>query len=245
MTADHRGWWDGAIGAWSGMSTKEREASRMCKENSLVRADDHQLVTALRAGDEAAFTALVGRYQAPMLRLASLYVHSPAAMEEVVQETWVGLLRGIDQYEGRSSFKTWLFRILTNQAKRRGGKEKRCIPFSALAREELTTVDPAVDPDRFLAPDDEWAGHWATPLSEWRETPEDAIIAGETHAQVRCAINELPPAQRVVMTLRDVEGWSAAEACDTLGLSETNQRVLLHRARSKVRRAIEPYLAGR
>ncbi len=205
---------------------------------------DWSLIRALRTGEEAAFVALLDRYHASLVRLASLYVPNQAVAEEVVQETWVGVLRGIDQFEGRASFKTWLFRILVNQAKRRGAREARSVPFSALARPEAGGYEPAVDPDRFLPAGHDDAGHWAAELRDWRQTPEDVLLAHETRAEVRLAIADLPPGQRLVITMRDLEGWSADEVCNALTISETNQRVLLHRARSKVRRALERYLEG-
>lgn len=209
-----------------------------------LAAEDRHLVAALRAGDEAAFVALLERYQAPMVRLATLYVPDRAVAEDVVQETWIGVLRGIDGFEGRSSFKTWLFRILTNQAKRRGAREGRSVPFSALARAEAGGPDPAVEPERFLPRGDECAGHWAAELPEWRQTPEDRFVSAETHARAKAAIAVLPPAQREVITLRDVDGWTADEVCRALDLTQGNQRVLLHRARSKVRRALERDMEG-
>lgn len=223
------------------MSIDERLAARDQTVTDPA-ADDRLLVAALRAGEEAAFVALLDRYQAPMVRLAALYVPDRAIAEDVVQETWIGVLRGIDRFEGRSSFKTWLFRILTNQAKRRGAREGRSVPFSALARAEADGPDPAVEPERFLPPGDAWAGHWAAELPEWRQTPEDRFVAGETHARAKAAIAGLPPAQREVITLRDVDGWTAEEVCQALAVTPGNQRVLLHRARSKVRRALERYM---
>lgn len=205
---------------------------------------DWNLVCALRDGDEAAFAALLERYHAPLVRLAALYVPNLAVAEEVVQETWVGVLRGIDGFAGRASFKTWLCRILINQAKRRGAREGRSVPFSALVQAETEDDEAAVDPDRFLPPGHEDAGHWASQLRDWRETPEDVLLAQETRAHVQRAIADLPPGQRLVITMRDIEGWSAAEVCNALTLTETNQRVLLHRARSRVRRALECYLEG-
>ena len=205
---------------------------------------DRRLVAALRRGDDAAFAALLDRYHAPLVRLASLYVADPAVAEEVIQETWLGVLRGIDRFEGRSSFKTWLCRILTNLAKRRGAREARTVPFSALSRPGADGAGPAVDPGRFLPPGDAWAGHWAGDLRDWGRLPEEALLAQEALAHVRRAIAALPPNQRLVVTMRDVEGWTAGEVCGALAISEANQRVLLHRARSGVRRALERYLEG-
>ena len=194
---------------------------------------------ALRAGDEAAFLALVRRHHAAMVRVAQIYVGNRAIAEEVAQEAWVGALKGLERFEGRSSLKTWLFRIVTNLAKTRAVREGRTIPFSALRSPE-NVPEPALDPERFRPPDDpRWPGHWASKPQEW---PEEQLLAGETLRVVGVAIEALPPAQRAVITLRDVEGWSAEEVCNALELSETNQRVLLHRARSKVRHALEGHL---
>jgi RNA polymerase sigma-70 factor, ECF subfamily len=194
---------------------------------------------ALRAGDEEAFMALVRRHQAAMVRVAQIYVSRRDVAEEVVQEAWVGVLRGLDRFEGRSSFKTWLFRIVTNLAKTHAVREGRTIPFSALRTPE-SVPEAAVEPERFRTPHDpRWPGHWASKPAEW---PEEKLLAAETLARIEQAIETLPDSQRAVLTLRDVEGWSAEEVCNALELSETNQRVLLHRARSKVRNALERYL---
>jgi RNA polymerase sigma-70 factor (ECF subfamily) len=202
--------------------------------------DESALVEALRARDERAFTTLVDAYGAAMLRVAQTYVRSRSVAEEVVQEAWVGVLRGIDGFEGRSSLKTWIFRILTNIAKTRGKRESRTIPFSALEPDEAA---PSVDPDRFFRPGDPGpTDMWAAPPESWRARPEERLLATETRAMIDRAIEELPRAQRVVITLRDVEGFGAEDVCNVLEISETNQRVLLHRARSKVRAAIEDYL---
>jgi RNA polymerase sigma-70 factor, ECF subfamily len=205
----------------------------------VASADDRRIVAALIAGDEQAFAQLVERYHAPLLRLARAYVRSPSAAEEAVADTWVGVLRGLPSFEGRSSLKTWIFRILVNQAKTRGARESRSVPFSALQ----TETGPAVDADRFLPEDDPaYAGHWAVPPRRWDDLPEARLLSDETREQVLAAIDELPPTQREVITLRDVEGWSSAEVRQALDLTEANQRVLLHRARSKVRARLERYL---
>jgi RNA polymerase sigma-70 factor (ECF subfamily) len=175
----------------------------------------------------------VDKYGPSLLRLAQLYVSSRAVAEEVVQETWLAVLTGIERFEGRSSLKTWLFRILTNKAKTRGQREGRTLPFSSLASDG-DEDQTAVAVERFAR-----GGAWATPP---RGVPEERLLAGETRARVEQAISALPPNQRAVITLRDVEGLSAEEACNVLGISETNQRVLLHRARAKVRTALERYL---
>jgi RNA polymerase sigma-70 factor (ECF subfamily) len=199
---------------------------------------DARVVAALRRGDESAFAALIDRYNSPLVRLATTFVRDRSVAEEVVQETWLGVLQGIDRFEARSSLKTWIYRILTNKAKTRAERERRAVPFSSLGRDD----GPSVDPDRFFGPDDRWAGHWASPPRRWDEMPEERLLARETLDCLQGAIDELPATQRQVITLRDVEGWSADEVCDTLRLSEGNQRVLLHRARSKVRHALEAEL---
>ncbi len=205
-------------------------------------ADEERLRSALLAGDEAAFAELTRRYHSALLRLAMVYVHNRSVAEEVVQETWLGVLRGIDRFERRSSLKTWIFRILTNKAKTRAERERRTIPFSALGSVERAG-EPAVDPARFLdAAHPRWPGHWASPPQSWDEIPERRLLAKETLATIDAAIEGLPPVQRQVITLRDVAGCTAAEVCELLELSEVNQRVLLHRARSQVRAALERYL---
>jgi RNA polymerase sigma-70 factor, ECF subfamily len=205
-----------------------------------ISLEDVRLVEALKAGDESAFAELMREYNASLLRVARIYVTSHAVAEEVLQETWIGVLNGINRFESRSSLKTWIFRILTNLAKTRGQREGRTLPFSALTRPEAVP-EPAVDADRFLPPDhDRWPGHWAARPEPW---PEDKLLAAETRGVVERAIEELPPAQRAAISLRDIEGWSSEETCNALGVTETNQRVLLHRARSKVRRALEDYLS--
>jgi RNA polymerase sigma-70 factor, ECF subfamily len=208
----------------------------------LLFVSEAELVEALRTGDERAFMSLVAEYRASMLRVAQIYVPSRAVAEEVVQEAWVGVLTGLERFEGRSSLKTWIFRILTNIAKTRGERERRTLPLSALA-DPSRVPEPAVEPRRFLAPDDaSWPGHWASPPGSWSAIPDERLLADETRAVISDAIEQLPPSQRAVITLRDVQGWSADEVCNALAVSETNQRVLLHRARSKVRRALEAYL---
>jgi RNA polymerase sigma-70 factor, ECF subfamily len=201
---------------------------------------DEDLIAALRAGDESAFAELIDRHSPALLRVARTYVPSRAVAEEVVQETWIGVLRGIDGFEGRSSLKTWIFRILTNVAMRRGERESRSVPFSALAKAE-DTGEPSVDPDRFLPADHElFPGHWVIMPARW-PTPEEGLLAGETREVILRAIETLPKAQRTVIALRDIEGWGSDEVCEALEITAGNQRVLLHRARSTVRTAIEEY----
>jgi RNA polymerase sigma-70 factor, ECF subfamily len=202
---------------------------------------DAELVAALRAGDETAFMMLVERYQPQMLRIALMYVPSRAVAEEVVQEAWIGVLRGLDGFEGRSSLRTWIFRIVTNTAKTRGQRERRSVPFSSLWSPE--GEEPAVDPDRFLAADHaQWPGHWDAEPASWEGVPDDRLLSKEALGRIGAAIEGLPPNQREVIRMRDVLGWTSQEVCNALDVSETNQRVLLHRARAKVRRALESYL---
>jgi RNA polymerase sigma-70 factor, ECF subfamily len=182
---------------------------------------------------------LVDEYGPMLLRVARMYVPSTAVAEEVVQETWIGVLNGIDRFEGRSSLKTWIFRILANIAKTRGERERRSVPFSSAAR--AAAAEPSVDPDRFLPAGDERARAWAIGPIPW-PGPEESLLSGETREVILDAIEKLPPGQREVITLRDVDGWTSEEVRNALELSETNQRVLLHRARSKVRGAIERHL---
>jgi RNA polymerase sigma-70 factor, ECF subfamily len=204
--------------------------------------EELRLIDGLRSGEESAFVTLVDRYGASMLRLATSLVGSRAVGEEVVQETWLAVLQGIERFEGRASLKTWLFRILTNRAKTRGEREGRTVPFSALSDAAEDGEEPAVEPDRFFGPDHRWTGHWTDYPHRWDALPERRLLGRETESVIAAAIDELPPTQRTVITLRDVEGWSSEEVCNVLELSETNQRVLLHRARTKVRRALENYL---
>ncbi len=194
------------------------------------------LLDALRSGDESAFLLLVNRHQASMVRVATLYVGSRAAAEEVVQEAWLGVLEGLHLFEGRSSLKSWIFRILVNTAKARGVRESRSVPLSSLARSDED--EPAVSAERFQD-QGVWTGHWSQPPSQWSD---DRVASAELVALAREAIARLPRSQREVMTLRDVEGWDAPDVCELLQVSEANQRVLLHRARSEVRGYVEERL---
>jgi RNA polymerase sigma-70 factor (ECF subfamily) len=209
-------------------------------------SETEMLLDALRAGDETAFRDLVVRHQAAMVRVALAYVPSRAVAEEVVQETWLAVLEGLDRFEGRSSLKTWMFRILINRAKTRGVREHRSVPVSAFERTDRDEDDdgPAVDPDRFFRPDHRWGGHWAKAPERWSDLPADQLTGKETLTVVEETIRGLPVQQRRVISLRDVEGWTSEEVCDLLDLTEGNQRVLLHRARSRVRGALERHLAG-
>jgi RNA polymerase sigma-70 factor, ECF subfamily len=206
-------------------------------------ADDHALVERLRAGDEEAFMDLVERWSPSMLRVARMYVPSQAVAEDVVQETWLGVLTGIDRFEGRSSLRTWVFSILVNRARTRGERERRTVPFASLAREETEGDFSAVDADRFVR-DGAQLGAWAAPPVRWWEEPERALDSGEAVARIEAEIEKLPETQRLVITMRDVLGMSSQDVRSALDISETNQRVLLHRARSKVRAGLEDYYSN-
>ena len=204
---------------------------------------DGDLIDRLRSGDEAAYVCLVNTYSAPLRRLALAFVSSDAVAEEVVQETWLAVLTGIARFEGRSSIKTWIFKILTNRAKTRAIRERRTINFSEL-EDPWEPGHAAVDPARFLpASHPTWPGHWASPLEKWSASAEDAVVSREMMVVLQRGLESLPPAQRIVVALRDVHGWPAVEVCEVLGLSEANQRVLLHRGRSRLRGALEGYFA--
>ena len=187
---------------------------------------DGELLLRLRSGDERAFVSLVERYQEPMLRLAASFVPSRAVAEEVVQDTWLAVLRGLDGFEGRSSLKTWLFRILVNRARTTGTKEHRSVP--------VANPEPVVDPSRF-----DGSGGWADPPEHWIEAAEGRVEAGKLAHRIRAWIDDLPGRQREVVLLRDVEGMSSEEVCTVLSLTEGNQRVLLHRGRSRLRQLFE------
>jgi RNA polymerase sigma-70 factor (ECF subfamily) len=199
-------------------------------------AAEAALLERLRAGDEAAFSALVARHYATMLAVAQTYVKGRAVAEEVVQEAWLGVINGLDRFQGRSSLKTWILSILVNQAKTRGAREARSVPFASLVPEG---EEPAVQADRFRGPDESYAGHWRAFPGDWGRSAAAAVQDRETVRVVMAAIADLPAAQQTVIRMRDVEGYSAEEVCTALDVSEGNQRVLLHRARSRVRAALE------
>ena len=201
---------------------------------------------ALKAGDEKAWMSLVERYNASLVRLARMYVPTIEVAEEVVQDTWIAALNGIDRFEGRSTVKTWLYSILMNIAKTRGQRERRSVPFSSAA--PIDPNEPTVDPSRFFSPDDPsrppGADYgWSLAPARW-ETPEESLLSGETREVILRAIDGLVPAQKEVVTLRDIEGWTAEEVRNALDLTDTNQRVLLHRGRAKVREALERHLGA-
>lgn len=206
---------------------------------------DAALVAALRARDEETFAVLVDRYSPSMLRLAQGHVPSRAIAEEVVQDTWLAVLQGIDRFEGRSSFKTWLYRILLNTARTRGVRERRTVPVAQVSEGDgPLDTGPTVDRRHFRGDDDAWPGHWVTPPLPWPRTPEDASLAVELRKHLADAMENLPERQRAVIVLRDVHGWSSDEVCEVLSVSAANQRVLLHRARSAVRQRVESYVGG-
>jgi RNA polymerase sigma-70 factor (ECF subfamily) len=203
-----------------------------------VELDERTLCRALRRGDEQAFAALVREYHVPLRRLALSIVRMPAAADDVVQETWLAVIRHIDRFEERSSLKTWIYRILVNAAKTRAVRDRRTVPLSSLELDD----GPSVDPDRFRDAEDRWPGHWIDPPARWQDLPEDLLEERQTMKALTDAIAELPPVQRSVIVLRDIEGWSPEEVCELLEVSDANQRVLLHRARSKVRASVEQAL---
>jgi RNA polymerase sigma-70 factor (ECF subfamily) len=210
-------------------------------ETAPLPATEQELIARLRSGDERAFMALVDAYGPLMLRMALGHVRTLSVAEEVVQEAWVAVLRGLDRFEGRSSLKTWILRILVNRAKTRGAREARCVPFSSLGAAD--DDEPAVSAGRFLpAEHPKWPGHWAVPPESWSSVPQERLEARETVEFIRQAILDLPPRQQEVIVLRDVDGWDGEEVCAALRISEGNQRVLLHRARSKIRAALERHL---
>ena len=207
--------------------------------------DEASLLGALRAGEEAAFTWLVEQYHSSLVRLAGLFVEEESVAEELAQETWLAVLRGLDHFEGRSSLKTWIFTILTNKAKTRGQRERRTLSLTDLEQELHASGQPAVDPERFNASGPEgdvnhWV--WGTRPASWAGIPEDSLLSQEVMDLIRRTIDTLPENQRTVITLRDVHELPADEVCNVLGVSESNQRVLLHRARARVRQALEGYL---
>jgi RNA polymerase sigma-70 factor (ECF subfamily) len=204
---------------------------------------DTELVTWLRARDEAAFALVLDQWSPGMLRLARSFVSTPDSAAEVVQETWLAVVRGIDGFEGRSALRTWVYRILVNTAKRRGAREARSVPLSSLGPTAEDT-GPTVDPGRFRGSDDPYPGHWKefpAPWTSFPPSPERHALGTELRALLETALTDLPARQRVVITLRDVEGHSAEEVAEALGVTPGNQRVLLHRARAFVRGRLEGY----
>jgi RNA polymerase sigma-70 factor, ECF subfamily len=221
------------------MGQKRREAE-FDAPHARANSDEFALLARLRAGDQDAFAWLVSKYYGSLLRFAMTFVSERSAAEEVVQDTWLGVIRGLDTFEGRSSLKTWIFRILANRAKTRGQREARSTPFSSLPGDPDAGNDPAVDPGRFDA-----NGKWAEPPQPWTNSPPDRLLLQqETLNLIQRAIAELPPNQRAVIVLHDVEELDPVEICNILEISETNRRVLLHRARARIRRALEAHLVN-
>jgi RNA polymerase sigma-70 factor (ECF subfamily) len=201
---------------------------------------DAEVLERLRHGDERAFAALVDRWSPVMLRVARAYVSNPHSAEDAVQDAWLGVVRGLAAFEGRSTLRTWVFTILVNRARTRGGREARSVPMSSLAGDD---GGPTVDPDRFRGRQDPYPDHW-TPTGvpvRWEGQPEGRVLAGEAVRLLGAALTALPPRQRVVVTLRDVQGLTSDEACKALGITAQNQRVLLHRGRAALRQALEDY----
>jgi RNA polymerase sigma-70 factor, ECF subfamily len=206
---------------------------------------DSALVALLRAGDQQTFRELVLSMNSGLVLIAEQYVATRSVAEEVVQETWLAVIKGLDNFEARSSLRTWIMRILTNIAKTRGVREKRIMPFSSIQpnpADDDVPVDLAVDPWRFHSAKHLFSGHWSKPPASFHELPEDRLTAKETIVAIEDAIALLPANLRRVIWLRDVAGWTADEVCEAFCLSNANQRVLLHRARSKVRFALEQQL---
>ncbi len=211
---------------------------------SSSRLNDSELLDGLRQGSDQAFTEALDRYSGSLLRVAMTYVPSRAVAEEVVQETWMGVFEGLSRFEGRSSFKTWLFTILTNRAKTRGQRESRYVPFAEKSNSEEGDEWGGVDLDSFIQSGSQ-AGHWIEPPHAWDHgTPERLALSKESREQIENAVEALPATQRQVITFRDLEGLSSEDVCNILQVSETNQRVLLHRARSRVRKTLAEYVKG-
>jgi RNA polymerase sigma-70 factor, ECF subfamily len=209
-----------------------------------VSLDESVLLDALRRGDEDAFARLVGEHHASLRRVARLYVANAAIADEVVQDTWLGVIRGIWAFEGRSSLKTWIFRILVNRARTRAVRESRSAPFTDTLSME-SGAEPSASPEPSRSTDDSLTpDHWAWPQQDPRSSPERSLLTRELGEKLRAVIDALPSNLRIVLWLRDVEGWSSEEVCNALAIQETNQRVVLHRARSRARVALEPYFEG-
>ncbi|HEX2072698.1 MAG TPA: sigma-70 family RNA polymerase sigma factor [Geodermatophilus sp.] len=224
---------------WSPVAAATRPGGSSPQQEVLAR---------LRAGDRTAFAELVETWSPVMLRVARLYVATHASAEEVVQDTWLAVVTELDRFEGRSSLKTWVFRILENLARTRGGRDARSLPWSSAFPDSTDEREtgPTVDPSRFRGRDDPWARHWtdAGAPVPWEPPPEDAVMAAEVRRELRAALDELPARQRTVVELRDVHGLTSEEVCERLGLTPANQRILLHRGRARLRARLEDLYRG-
>ena len=224
--------------------TIERVLYTAKAHTTVAATDDLSVIEALRRGDEIAFAHLVDLYHASLRRVARLYISDRTVADEVVQDTWLGVIQGIWAFEGRSSLKTWIFRILINRAKTRAAREGRTVPFASFDA-DVDVAEAAVAPDRFWPADHRTErGRWPAPSPDLGASPERRFLARESRERLQKVIEALPESQRLVLILRDVEGRSTQDVCNALGFQETNVRVLLHRARAKVRVALEPYLKG-
>jgi RNA polymerase sigma-70 factor (ECF subfamily) len=223
------------------LNTTASGSGALVDDGARLDRGDEILLAGLRAGEERAFVALIALHQRAMMRVAKLYVSSTATAEDVVQETLLAVLQGVDRFEGRSSLKTWIFRILTNRAKTAGQRERRCRPDTVQTVRELD--GPSLPSDRFISRDEdaEWVGHWKHEVRSWGRAADHGIVDAEAAVVARAAIRDLPAMQRLVVTLRDAECWSAEEVCRLLNVSEVNQRVLLHRGRTAVRLCLDQF----
>ena len=206
--------------------------------------DDEAVLARLRAGDEAMFALVLDTWSPGLRRLARTHVSTDATADEVLQDTWIAVIQGLDRFEGRSALRTWVYRILLNTAKTRAVREARTVPAGQLVGDALADAEagPTVDPSRFRGPDDTAAGGWLHPPGAW-PSPEGAAVARETREQIAAALARLPERQRAVVALRDVDGWSSEEVCEIMGITAGNQRILLHRGRAALRASLEQYFS--
>jgi RNA polymerase sigma-70 factor, ECF subfamily len=228
------------VGPVTGMLPPSRASIRL-----LAYSEDLAEVQALRRGSEDAFRALALRHHDTLMRVARTWVRDPAVAEEVVQQTWITVLERFDSFEARSSVWTWLCGICINTARARARAERRSVPLSSLGAQTEAGPEPAVDPARLFGPETHWAGHWIDFPNEWPPTPEDSAGAAELRARLEAAVETLPDAMREVLLLRDVEEFTSEEVCTLLGITEGNLRVLLHRARSRLRGQLEDFFDKR